>query len=433
MAKALTVKSIEALKPEASRKEIPDGGMPGLYLILQPKKVRDGKELPPSISWAVRYRFDGKPKKHTIGPYPAYGLSEARKAAGAALRAVSEGRDPASEKKFAKHARTADQNLIENVLNDFVTRHVEAKNRDSSAKESKRIIESEIKPRWKGRQIQTITRREVISLLDDIADRGAPVMANRVLSLLRKFFNWALERDVVQTSPVVNVKAPAAETSRDRVLANNELRLVWKAADKIGWPFGTMTKLLILTAQRREEVSAGHRSEFHLHDNPSEWIIPKERAKNKNGHTVPLVDDAVTIISKMPVIENSKFLFTTNGETSISGFSKAKLQLDREMLTIAQSEAKERGEDAEAVILQPWRFHDLRRTAASGMASLGFPVHVVEAVLNHKSGTIKGVAKVYNRYEYADEKRRALNAWANLVATIVEDRSGTNIIPLKKA
>ncbi|MGO8104905.1 tyrosine-type recombinase/integrase [Rhizobium leguminosarum] len=420
MAKVLTVKAIEATKPGASRREIPDGGFPGLYLIVQPSGV---------MSWAVRYRFDGKPKKHTVGPYPAFGLADARKSAGVALRAVAEGRDPSEEKKQAKVARNTEADLVENLLDDFVTRHVEKKNRDSSAKESKRIIEAEIKPRWKGRRIQTIARREIISLLDEIVDRGAPVMANRVLALLRKFFNWLIERDVIQASPAVNIKAPSDETSRDRVLTSDELRLVWKASDKIGWPFGTMTKLLVLTGQRREEVAGADRSEFSA----VEWNIPKERAKNNKGHTVPLAPAALAIIENTPSIEGSSLYLTTNGETPISGFSKAKEKLDAKMLEIAREEAVERGGDPEKVKIEDWRLHDLRRTAASGMASLGFPVHVIEAVLNHKSGSIKGVAKVYNRYEYAEEKRRALSAWANMVAEITGDGTDINVVTMKRA
>lgn len=423
MAKALTVKSIEALKADSSRREIPDGGLPGLYLVVQPSGA---------MSWAVRYRFGGKPKKHTIGAYPVFGLADARKSAGSALRAVAEGRDPGDERKLARSIQGADQNKIDSILDDFLARHVDVKNKASSAKESRRIIESEIKPKWNGRQVQSITRREIIGLLDDINDRGAPIMANRVLALLRKFFNWAIERDIITASPAVNVKAQGQETSRDRVLANDELRLVWKAAVAVGWPFGTMTQLLLLTGQRREEVAGASRAEFSLKADQPVWTIPKERAKNGREHHVPLAPAVVSILDGMPVIDGKKkLLLTTTGETAISGFSKAKERLDAEMLIIAKKEAVERGDDPDAVVVIPWRIHDLRRTAASGMASLSIPVHVVEAVLNHKSGSIKGVAATYNRYNYADEKRRALSAWANLVAEIVGDAKKNNVIQMR--
>ena len=425
MAKPLTVKAVEAMKPGAERREIPDGGLPGLYLIVQPSG---------SMSWAIRYRAGGKPRKMTVGPYPVFGLAAAREAAGKALRAVSEGRDPGHEKKLTKAAQANDLTRIEAVLDDFVSRHVEVKNRPSSIKENKRLIEVEIKPKWKGRQIETITRREIITLLDEIADRGAPIIANRVHALLRKFFNWAIERDVIQASPVANVKPPAAEVSRDRVLSHDEIRLVWLAADTIAWPFGPLVKLLLLTGQRRDEVASASWDEFKLDGPAPEWIIPRERAKNNQAHAVPLSKAAVATLEALPRIQGAgRFILTTTGETPVSGFSRAKDSLDAAMLTIARQEAVERGEDPEKVAIAPWRLHDLRRTAASGMAALGQPVHVVEAVLNHRSGTIRGVAAVYNRHDYLEEKRRALSAWASQVAEIVTGEQSGAVVLLATA
>lgn len=432
MAKPLTVKAVDAAKHgthaktgEAIRVEYPDGGLPGLYLVVQPSG---------SKSWAIRYRAGGKPRKMTIGPYPVFGLAAAREAAGKALRAVSEGRDPGHEKKLTKAAQANDLTRIEAVLDDFVSRHVEVKNRPSSIKENKRLIEVEIKPKWKGRQMETITRREIITLLDDIADRGAPIIANRVHALLRKFFNWAIERDVIQASPVANVKAPAAEVARDRVLSNDEIRLVWLAADKVDWPFGPLVKLLLLTGQRRDEVASASWDEFTLGGPAPLWVIPKERAKNNQAHSVPLSKSAVEILQALPRIKGAEsFILTTTGKSPVSGFSRAKDGIEAAMLAIARQEAAERGEDPDKVNLPEWRLHDLRRTAASGMAALGQPVHVVEAVLNHRSGTIKGVAAVYNRHDYLEEKRRALSAWASKVAEIVTGEQSGAVVRLDTA
>lgn len=410
MAKALTVKAIEAIKPTSSRQEIPDGGLPGLYLIVQPSGA---------MSWAIRYRADNRPRKMTVGSYPLFGLAKAREAASASLRTVTEGRDPGAEKKSAIGARAT--NTVDVVLDDFIQRHVEPKNRASSAKENKRLIEVEVRAKWKDRQVKSIIRREVISLLDGIVDRGSPYTANRVHAVLRKFFNWCLERDIVDASPIANVKAPAAETSRDRVLTNEEIRLVWKAAEAVGWPFGPMTKLLLLTGQRREEVAGATWSEFDLEGAKPAWNIPKERAKNNQGHHVPLAPAAVDILKALPRIDGEKDLvFTTTGKTAVSGFSNAKDVLDRKMLELVKQEAAT-AEEAEGLKIAEWRLHDLRRTCASGMAALGFPVHVVEAILNHKSGKISGVAAVYNRHDYAAEKRSALFAWASQVEQLVKE------------
>ena len=213
MAKALTVKALESIKPDKVRREVPDAGLQGLYFVVQPSGAK---------SWAVRYRHQGVSRKLTIGPYPRFGLGDARKLGAAALRAASEGRDPAGEKKTEQAASELayppTRDLVETAFDEFLARHVRVKNRKSSATESARIVEREIKGAWAGRRIEDISRRDVNVLLDSIVDRGSPFQANRVLSLLRKAFNWFIERDIVQATPVANISPPAKEVSRDRIL-----------------------------------------------------------------------------------------------------------------------------------------------------------------------------------------------------------------------
>lgn len=411
MAKSLTVKFIESVKPETSRREIPDGGMPGLYLVVQPSGA---------MSWAVRYRFGGKPRKLTIGAYPVFSLADARKAASAILRSVSEGGDPAEEKKQAATERADTSNYIDDVLNVFLTRYVKPNNRASTARETERFIDNEVRPRWKGRLVQSITKRDIVVMLDEIVDRGAPISANRVHAILRRFFNWCMERSILEVSPVATVPAPTKEVSRDRVLTDAEIKLLWQACDAVGWPFGQMVQILLLTVQRREEVAGMRLGELDLEATAPLWIIPKERAKNDKAHTVPLAPKVVALLQGMPRMKSDAgFVFTTTGESSVSGYSKAKAKIDAKMLEIAQSQAIERGEEPDKVVVAGWRIHDLRRTGASGMAALGQPVQVVEAVLNHKSGSIKGVAAVYNRHDYANEKRAALHSWAARLGEII--------------
>lgn len=422
MPKALTVKAIDALKPTGTRQEIPDGGLPGLYLVIQPKKIKDGKELPPTMSWAVRYRFGGRPTKSTIGSYPAFSLADARKEAGAQLRAVSEGRDPAAEKASRKERKV---DLVSDAVNDFLKRYVAVKNRPSVVRERTRLFDKEVKPKWGKRSMRSITRLDVINLLDNVAER-APVLANRLLGLLRKFFSWAVDRDIIESSPMEKrIAAPGTETTRDRILTHDEIRLVWLASLKLGYPFGPLVRLLLMTGQRRSEVAGLEWEELELGGNDQLWVIPPERSKNRQEHFVALTSAALVEIEAMPKIrpnekDDAIFLMTTTGTTPISGFSKAKKALDKEIAVIAKEEAMKRGDDPERLpAWEPWTFHDLRRTAASGMARLGVAVHVLEAVLNHTSGTIKGVAAVYNRYDYAEEKRDALTRWAGFVATLV--------------
>ena len=420
MAKALTARSVENITPGSARMELPDGLVAGLYFVVQPSGSR---------SWAVRYRHEGKTRKLTLGPYPAIGISDARRLARLKLQAAAEGSDPAALKietrRKAKDDKP-DKDLMKTVAADFVERYAKKKNR--SWAETERLLNKEVVSRWGKRRIQDIKKRDVIELLDEIVDRGAGTTANRTLAAVRKLFNWAVERDMIAANPCAGVKPPAAETSRERILSDDELRWFWKACDKQGYPFGPFGQVLLLTGQRRNEVAGMTASEVDI--DARLWTIPRARAKNDQEHHVPLSDDVLAILAAMPRIAGEAgYLFTTSGKTPVSGYSRAKAIVTEAMVAVARQEAEEAGEDPDAVSVPPWTLHDLRRTAASGMARLGIPVHVVEAVLNHKSGAIKGVAAIYNRYNYADEKRNALDAWAHYVAGLMDGES-TNVVPI---
>ncbi|WP_322995425.1 tyrosine-type recombinase/integrase [Castellaniella sp.] len=409
MTKPLTVRAIEALKPTGSRREIPDGAMPGLYLIVQPTGI---------MSWVVRYRANGKPKKHTLGRYPAIKLADARALAAQSLTTVAEGRDPSSEKKRAKReAADAIKDDIETVIASFMERYAEPRQREAYYKETQRHLEKEAASAWKGRSVKTITRRDVVDLLDAVVDRGATIAANRVLAAARRFFNWCVERGIIEKSPVDGVKAPTAEKSRDRILSDDELRLVWKASDSLGWPFGPFVQLLILTGQRRDEVAGMRWGEIDLTN--SLWTIPAERTKNGIAHVVPLSVQAVSILKGIARQKHgeaeSPFVFTTTGKTAISGFSKAKATLDRKIAALIAAEAQAKGAQDRALEMADWRLHDLRRTMASGMARLGVALHVVEKLLNHTSGTFGGIVSVYQRHDFAAEKREAMRIWGESI------------------
>jgi integrase len=429
MTKALTVKRIENEPAGKFRKEIPDGLLVGLYLVVQPSGAK---------SFAVRYRYAGQPRKLTLGAFPAITLEAARDIGGKALRAAAEGRDPATEKQSAKgdaKRQAAEEvrgkrDLYENVARDFIERHAMKSNRATTWRETARILGLRPSPDDPtklvdigGRKIQEISKRDIVALLDAVNDRGSPIMANRVLSAVRKLFNWCLARDTIQVSPCTLVTPPAPERSRDRVLTDDELRMVWNAADGDGRPFGPLVKLLVLTGQRLSEVGGMRWQEIDLANKL--WTLPPERVKNgKNGqrHEVPLSDAAVAIIEALPRIKTTKgFVFATRRDAAVSGFSRAKDRLDAAILAAIPEGAK---------APEHWTFHDLRRTMASGMAPLGTAMHVVEKILNHSSGTFAGVAGVYQRYDFYNEKRIALAAWASHVATVVSGKQPANVIPL---
>lgn len=440
MAKVLTAKAVEAAQADARRREIPDAQLPGLYLVVQPSGAK---------SWALRYRIAGAPKKLTIGPVllsrsedaaratPALGqpmtLPEARAAARAALQTLSEGRDPSAAKKAAKALPVdPERDLVRTLSETFVERWCKPRNRTWG--EVERQFKVEINPGWGERRVQDIARRDIIELLDSIVSRGSPVTANRVLATLSKFFNWLVDRDVIASSPCTGVGRPAPESPRDRVLADDELRLVWLAADRLGEPFAPIVKLLILTGQRREEVGGMTWRELSL-EGDAVWNLPAERTKNGLAHAVPLSPQSLVVIKSVKRKAGRKnLLFTTTGETPVSGFSRAKMRLDALMLDIAQAEAQHRGDDPSKVApVPPWTLHDLRRTAASGMARLNINLPVIEKILNHVSGSFAGIVGVYQRHEFAAEKRAALGAWGNFVETLVGDKRTGNVAQLRRS
>lgn len=398
----LTVKAVEAMRPATDRREIPDDYMAGLYLVIQPSGAR---------SWAVRYRHQGVSRKHTLGSYPAIDLKAARGLAGKALRAVAEGRDPGREKILARSAKA---DSVEHIVEEFLERHVRRSTRPRTAQEYERLLRQHVLPHWRGRMVHEITRRDVLNALDRVVDRGAPIVANRVLAVVRKFFNWCVARDIIVTSPCVGVKAPTVERSRDRVLSDEELRLVWKAADKAGYPFGPLVQMLTLTGQRRDEVAKMQWTEIDF--GKRLWTLPRERVKADRLHEVPLNEIAFDILNAAPRHADSPFVFTVNGAVAVSGYSKAKHRLDALL----------------PADMQPWRLHDLRRTFASGMARLGIPVHVTEAILNHRSGKISGITAVYHRYDYQTEKIQALEAWGQHVDSLVNGKTH-KVLPLRRA
>jgi integrase len=376
MAKTLTVKSIENLKPTSRRREVPDGLLPGLYYIVQPS----GK-----ASWAVRYRTDGRARKLTLGPYPAIDLKVARELARAALAKVASGADPAGEKKAAKAAAHVPVNdMVEAVVTRFVSQYAKRNLKARTATDAERLLQKEIVGPWRGRRLSQITKADIHSVLDSIVERGSPIQANRVLAALRTMCRWAVERGLLDANPCAGIRPPAAETARDRILSDDELKAVWQAAEALGQPYREFIQLLILSGQRLREVAELQWSELDL--DTKLWTLPRERAKNNRQHEIPLSDSAVEILRGLPRIAGGDYVFTISGRHPIRGFSIVKGRLD----AILPAD------------MQP--IHDIRRTVASGLARLGVNLPVVEKLLNHVSGSFAGIVSVYQRHSFSAEK-----------------------------
>ncbi|MGA3062968.1 MAG: site-specific integrase [Methylocystis sp.] len=303
--------------------------------------------------------------------------------------------------------------IVERYLAEYVhvphmKRGVRVMMRPSSRKEIERLLRVELIPKLGDRRLED-SQDDIDNLLKTIAKR-APVIANRLLAWLRAICKWANKNHLIAVSPCEGIDPPGMESSRDRVLTDAEIRLFWLACEREGWPFGVLAKALLLTGQRRDEVGAMTWSEVNL--TKAEWLLAGERVKNGRAHLLPLTAGMIRLLDGAPRIAGAAgYVFSTSGDKPVNGFSRAKVRIDAAMLAIARA-------DDPAAEIPPWTFHDLRRTAASNLAALRTKPHVIESVLNHRSGAIKGVAAIYNRYDYFDEKREALEKWERRVERI---------------
>jgi integrase len=394
-------------KPPQKRKEIPDTEIGGLYKIAQPS----GKE-----SFGYRYRFHGRSRKLTLGDASKLSVKDARLLARKAYLSVANGIDPGEEKKLSRiSTRTpVDLDLVEKVVAEFIKRHVPHL-ATSTQRQVIGIMNRDILPAWRGRKLSAISKADIHILLDRISDRGSPIAANRALAWFRVLCNWGVGRGLVDVNPCNGVARPEPEAPRERVLSDDELAALWDAADVLTRPFGPYVKTLVLTGQRSHEVSDMEWPELDLVNRV--WTLPARRAKNAREHTIPLSELACTILESIPRLSGSPFVFTLRGVRPIQGHHLVKRRLDE----LLPSE------------MEPWTFHDVRRTVASGMARLGINLPTIEKLLNHISGSFKGIVSVYQRHDYAEEKRRAMALWAQHIADIVIGEADDNIVPIRRS
>lgn len=389
MATKLTTKAVETIRPSAKRQEIADALLPGLYLVVQPSGAR---------SWAVRYRANGRTRKHTLGPLPRIDLKAARELGAAALRAAASGGDPALEKKQAR----ADS--VELAAAQFLERHCRRNYRPKTLRQTEWYLQRFILPRFGGQGLGTVTRAEIRDMLERVVG-DAPVLANRLHSVTRKFFAWCVEQEMILASPLAGLKAPAQEKSRDRILSDPELARVWDAAGTLGDPiYGGLVRLAVLTGQRRGEVAGLEWGEIDLKNRLIN--LPAARTKNGRAHDVPLNRQAIALIEGLPRTSD-RYVFSYDGVRPINGYGKPKARLDALLPKDTPG----------------WTLHDIRRTVASGMARLGVSLPVIEKILNHVSGSFAGVVGIYQRHDFAAEKRAALDAWSAHIQKITRAKA----------
>lgn len=381
----------------------------------------------------VMTRVHGQLSRLTIGPAktaedgPGITLSDARKKAGEWVELAGSGQDPRQLKATEKQANAEKSaNTFPVVADRFMKQHVEPKLSASSKREYRAALFGKDLSAWQNYPVSSITRADVRTVLDAIMQRGSPSVANHMLAYLSKFFNWCAEKDLLEIPPTDRMKAPAQKTMGERTLSETEIVEVWKAFEAKGESFRDLFKLLLLTGQRRSEVGNMTYGELvGLDGDKPTWEIPGSRTKNGRPHSVPLSKEAVAIITNLPIIGESGLLFTTNGTTPISAFSKAKGRIDAHI-------AEERKKVENEAVMPEWDLHDLRRTMVTMMNErLAIAPHVVEACVNHVSGGAKaGVAGVYNKALYLSERRTALQSWATYVTNLVAIADAKNVVKL---
>ena len=408
-----TDKGIAALRPKSERYEVWEDGRTGLGVRVSPK----GRK-----SFVYMYRFNGKARRMGVGTYPLVSLASARVKHSNAKEALSKGIDPGAQQVEQKQAeRNAE--TVADLIDEYLEKW--AKPRKRSADEDERKLNKEVLPIWGRRKAKDITRRDVIKLLDGIVERGAPIQANRTLAVIRKMFNFALSRDIVDATPVAMVKAPAKENQRDRVLSADETRIFWAGLDEAPMSDGIKLalRLELVTAQRKGEIAGAAQAEFDFEEGV--WTIPAERSKNGKAHRVPLSPPALELIEGAKALaDDSDWLFPspiTDGPITPHAVNRA-------LMKAMRPTAKK---PTPAIGLENVTPHDLRRTAASGMTSLGINRLVVAKILNHVES---GVTAIYDRHGYDAEKRHALEAWASHLEGILFGKPrADNVVALAAA
>ena len=389
MPKKLTELFVKNVQAGPERVEYRDGHTRGLVLRVTPNGAK---------SWAVLYRrkSDARRRRYTIGTYPAFSLTDARNRAQEVLADIARGEDPAGRTQARQAAPTVQQ-----LAEAWINRHGRPNKSPRALYDDQLMLSREIFPVIGAMKADEVTKRDVIHILDRVAERGARVRSNRVFALLRAIYRWGIAEDLISTDPTQGVRPRTVERPRDRVLSDHEIGVFWHSLDSapMGPSVATVLKLALVTGQRIGEIAGMAKSELDLSPHNPMWTQPGTRRKNKELTRVPLSPLAVTLIREAIARSgNSPYVFPS---------AKADAPITAHAATRAI------GRTRPQLGLEHFRVHDLRRTVATGMASLGTHPHTISLVLDHISatkGTVTGA--VYVKYSFDREKREALERWA---------------------
>jgi integrase len=395
---ALTDRGVASLAPHPTQIDYFDEKLAGFALRVSP----GGRK-----TWTVLYRHNRRLRRITVGTYPAMKLATAREAAKRTLRAASRGEDPAGDKRRAAAAETFGE-----LAELYLTKHAKVHKR--SWKEDERILNKDLLPKWKTVKVGDVKRSDVRTLLEGIVERDAGIMANRTQALVRKIFNFAIGRELVEVNPCAQLDRPAPSRQRDRVLSEDEIRQLWAALETLPAEMAAVFKLRLITAQRAGEVANMRWADVDL--KAGWWTVPAEESKNGLPHRVPLSRPALDLLK--PIDTARQQLLSAKPDASPSEYVLAGARGKRQ-----------RAEAAKDLGVPDFVGHDLRRTAASLMAGGGVPRLVISKILNHIE---RGVTAVYDRHSYDAEKRSALNWWGARLTAILKNRSNGKLLAFRR-
>ncbi len=408
--------------PETGQADYWDSLLPGFGL-----RVSYGGRKSWMIHTRALQKGQWKATRVTFDRYPALSLAEARTEARRLLELAEDGKDPRKAKRAAvkEEREQASRDNYKAVVKDFLIRYrTRQKKRPSprTLQELKRALNHDAFKDWQDRPTKDISKRDIQDAIECFMAKGHERAANAYLRYLKMLFGWALDREIIDTDPTARIKPPGEEKSRERVLTDDEINAIWKTTANTGDLFPSIVRVLLLTGQRRSEVGGMRWSEVDL--DAAMWSLPGERTKNGRDHLVPLSAPVAQIIEQQKQLQAARrmktdFVFTSAGKAPFSGWSKSKSRLDVSLTGLAEDDA----------VLTPWTLHDLRRSAVTKLhEDLHIQPHIVEAIVNHVSGAKAGVAGTYNRAIYLDERRRALNAWADYVMSLAAGKPADNVV-----
>jgi len=401
-----TDRGIKALKATGKRYEVSETNGRGLRLRVSPTGTK---------TFVYVFRRNGKLQRLTLGAVGDITLNDAHAKHSELRKRARSGESIQALRAYIGSGRTSGDYTVKDLATEWLDRRVRVERK--TWKDVDRMLEKDVIPYLGDRPVDAVMPREIAAMLNTIVDRGSPITANRCASMVKQMFKFGVGQGIVSASPCVALDPPGGkESTRDRNLTDPEIKRLWERLDKVGMSPAARgaIRLLLVTAQRRGELSQARRDEFDLKGKV--WNIPAEHSKNGKAHNVPLSDLALEILADLDTLAgDSDYLLPSP--------SVKDAPINSQALTRAITRNREK------LKVAAFNVHDLRRTAASQMTALGIPRLHVSKILNH---TGRDVTAVYDRHDYADEMREALDLWADTLRAIIKGKR-KKVEPIRQA